>query len=144
MAAERDAQWARQQAAYNENIIRQRNERLRGQQTAAIGASGFSFEGTPMDLLEETAINSEMEALTERRQGEFSAQSSLFQAAGHRYQANATEAAGRTQLTSGLISATGQLIGGVGGAIGQHQQMKQQKSYIAAQNNANAYRGGVF
>lgn len=112
-AAERDAAFARDKAKYDETLSRQRAERIRGQQRAAIGASGLDFAGSPLDLLEETAVQSEIEALNIRAMGELSAGGSEFAAGASRLQANAYRRQGTSQLTSGLMSTGGQLAGGL-------------------------------
>jgi len=60
-AAERNAQIARQQAAADAEA-QQRDARKRiGAQRAAIGASGVGIEGSPLDALEESAANAELD-----------------------------------------------------------------------------------
>lgn len=122
-AAERDATWAKEQARYNEDLARVHARKVRGSQRAGIGASGLDFSGSPLDLLEETAVQSEIEALAIRRQGEFATGSSQFSAAGSRLQANAYSKQAGTALTTGLISAGSQLASGIGGAAYNYRQM---------------------
>lgn len=115
-ATARDAMFARDQAAFNEARSREQASRVAGRQRAGIGASGVDFSGSPLDLLQETAIQSELDAQSIRRTGEFRAQGLDFQAEGDQYRANAYRAQGNTALTSGMISAGSQLASGLGGA----------------------------
>jgi hypothetical protein len=123
-AAKRDADYARNQAQYNEMLAKQRADRVRGAQRAGIAASGVDFTGSPLDLLEETTIQSEMDRQEILRSGEYKASGYDFQAAGQRYQANAYRSAGSTALTTGMLSAGGQLVGGVASAGYGYKKMK--------------------
>lgn len=129
LAAQREADYARQQAAYNENLQREQAAKVRGAQRAAIGASGLDFSGSPLDLLEETAFQSEIEAQQIRRQGEFSAASSEFDAAGSLLKSRAYRATGNTQLTAGLVSSGGQLASGLTSNYIGYKEMKAAGTY---------------
>ena len=129
LAAQRDADWSRSTAKYNEDLARQNAARVRGSQRAAIGASGLGFSGSPLDLLEETAVQSEIEAQGIRAQGEYSAGSAEFGAAGSRLQAGAYRANGRTALTSSLVSAGAGLASGLGSAGYNYKTMKKAGTY---------------
>ena len=125
LASERDAQWATAQAKYNEDLSRQNAARVKGSQRAAIGASGLDFSGSPMDLLEETAVQSEIDAQQIRSQGEFSAGSARFSAAGSRLQAQLYNQQGATALTGGFISAGASLTSGIGSAYNNYRTMQR-------------------
>ncbi len=104
--AERNAVIARQQAAAEARRIRDAGARALGQQRAAFSASGVTAEGTPLDVLGDTAASVELDALTARYAGEVEAGDYLAEADRLRYRA---EAARREALfgagTSLLIGA---------------------------------------
>ncbi|MCB9949172.1 MAG: hypothetical protein H6842_15325 [Rhodospirillaceae bacterium] len=87
---ERNAVLARQQAAAEARRIRDAGARALGQQRVAFGASGVAVEGTPLDVLGDTAATIELDALTARYGGEVEAANHRARAAALRSQATAT------------------------------------------------------
>lgn len=57
------------QAAETERRVRVGGEKALGGIRAAVGASGINMEGSALDVLEESATNVEMDALTARHEG---------------------------------------------------------------------------
>ena len=92
-------------AAENERRFREDMRRVQGSQSAAIGASGVAREGSPLEVLEDSAASMELDALTIRHQGLLDSRYLSQQAAFER------DAAKRTRK-SGLFNAGGILIGG--------------------------------
>jgi hypothetical protein len=76
----RNAQIARQQAAAEEEKHRRLTYMRQGAARAAYGASGVSIEGSPLDILEQSAAQEELDALNIRYRGEIGAQSAEGQA----------------------------------------------------------------
>ena len=74
-----------------------------GQLRANYGASGVAIEGSPLDLLEQSARNAELDRLTIINQG-------ALQATAYRNQAALDRSQGRSALASGGISAAGTLL----------------------------------
>lgn len=62
--AENDARAQSQQAAFDASRIRKRNKRLRGTQTTSALKSGFTMSGSNLDILQDSAIEGELDALT--------------------------------------------------------------------------------
>ena len=67
-------------------------------QRAAYGASGVTLEGSPLDVIEESAANAELDILTAKQQGKAAA-------FGLSQQAEQYRAEGRTAKTLGFINA---------------------------------------
>jgi hypothetical protein len=77
----RNAGIARQQAAAEEEKQRRLGYMRQGAARAAYGASGVAIEGSPLDILEQSAAQEELDALNIRYRGAIGAQSAEGQAA---------------------------------------------------------------
>lgn len=103
--AENNAIASRQQAAANAEA-QQRDARMRiGQMEANYAASGVSLEGSPLEILEQSARNSEMDRLNilyggELRAGNYGAEAQL----------NSSRAS--SAMTSGFVRAGSELMSG--------------------------------
>jgi hypothetical protein len=108
--AENNAIMARQQAGAEQSKIA-RNTRMRiGAQRAAYGASGFTVQGSPLDVLGETAALGKYDELVANYNGEVRARGLQAQAQQYRLEGQAARQAGR-------IGAASALIGGFGRAL---------------------------
>lgn len=96
---------ARDQAAYDEARAREGARRALGARKAAYGGAGVTLEGTPIDVLGDTATDAEMDALSLRRRGELSAW-------GHLNDAAASRLRGAAGLRSGLLEGGSTLLTG--------------------------------
>lgn len=67
--AEQNAVQAEQQAAEEERRARIQSKKALGDIRAAAGASGITLEGSPEDILAESAMNAELDALNVRHKG---------------------------------------------------------------------------
>lgn len=105
---ERDAGVARDQATAL--ALRQQREatKVTGAMRAAYGAAGVTVEGSPLDALEESAGQAELDRLTILHNGE-------LKAIGLNDSAALSRAAGKAAATSGYVDAVGTLFGGYGG-----------------------------
>lgn len=61
------------QAQEDERRLRQKTTQILGQSRANIGASGIQSSGSPLDVMEMSASNAELDALTVRHQGQLRA-----------------------------------------------------------------------
>ena len=97
-AASRQAGRAREQAALAAEDERRKGRRLAGKQRAGFGKAGVRIdEGTPLDVLAQTAADADLNA---------------FRAAFAREQrADDLESAGRVELTRGLLGAGATILG---------------------------------
>jgi hypothetical protein len=113
--AERNAKIAKENATYEARQKRKETARLIGKQRALYSKSGVTMEGSPLDVLQETAAQGEMDALMIERgyaqQGAaYTSQAQLARMRAAGYKRQGYWGAGRTLLTSG-----GRIISGYGG-----------------------------
>lgn len=108
----RNAAVARDQAAAE--IARQRiaARKTIGSMRAAYAASGVTVEGSPLDVLEESAAAAELDTQTLRYRGELRAQGAEIGASLENYKGNEAQRAG-------WISAAGTIFGGFGNNAAQ-------------------------
>lgn len=112
MAGEYNAQVAEQNAAYSleqakedERRQRQLAKKFIGEQRASYGASGITMDGSALDVLQESAANAELDALTIRFTGR------------QRYsayvnEANAERTSGKNQQKAAYLKAAAKLADG--------------------------------
>jgi len=67
--AERDAKAAKDAAEYEAGQTRRDTERILGRQRALYGKAGVTMEGSPLELMSETAAEGELDALMVERTG---------------------------------------------------------------------------
>lgn len=70
LVAEQNAQSVREQANAKEEAQRRRFGALQGEAMAGIAQSGTGFDGSNLAIIEQNAINNELDALTIRYEGE--------------------------------------------------------------------------
>lgn len=99
----RNAGIARQQAAAEEEKQRRLGYMRQGAARAAYGASGVSIEGSPLDILEQSAAQEELDALNIRYRGAIGAQSAEGQAALSSMRGDAAMQAGYTGAGSAIL-----------------------------------------
>ena len=80
MVAQNAADEKKKLAAYSEEREREKNEALRARQRLAFNLSGVTLEGTPTELLSDTAAHMELDALAIRYGGESAGTSLTTQA----------------------------------------------------------------
>lgn len=122
------ARTARQQAGAEEEASRRESRRLLGQQRAAIGQSGIGYGGTAGLLMEDSAVQAELDALNIRYGGEQQARNLLNQANEAGVSAgilgsNAKQArnAGLLKAGTSLLSSGSSMFGG-GASSGLNMQ----------------------
>lgn len=94
--------------AYTEAEMKRRETARRiGQTAAAIGASGFTTQGTPLDVLSETAALGEIDAQTIVING-------VNTARGYANDARLERMRGQNAQATGYLNAAGTLLGGAG------------------------------
>lgn len=105
--ADQNAQVARDQAAAEARLQREKSEKILGATRAAYGASGVTLEGSPLDLLEESAANAELDNLNIRYKG-------TLQSRGYMNEASLYRAQARNARTSGIIEGISSIGRGIG------------------------------
>jgi hypothetical protein len=103
--AENNAAAARAQAAENARRQRVMNKKALGSIRAGYGASGVTLEGSPLDVLEESAMNAELDALSIEHAG-------LVRALGFQNDAALERFGGRNASRAGYMGAAAALLGG--------------------------------
>lgn len=107
--AENQAIASRQEAAANADMQRRRAAKQIGSMQASYAASGVSTEGSPLEVLEESARNAELDRLSILWGGETRAQ-------GYESTAALEKARGKNAMASGLLSSAGSAFKGFAGA----------------------------
>lgn len=97
----------------NADLARQRRaaRKMLGTMRAQYGAAGVNVEGSPLDVLEESAANAELDHLTLKYRGDLKAQGYEMGAELDRYKGDEAQRAG-------YMKAAGTLIGAFGGKGG--------------------------
>jgi alkanesulfonate monooxygenase SsuD/methylene tetrahydromethanopterin reductase-like flavin-dependent oxidoreductase (luciferase family) len=112
-AAERDAAVARQNAAADAQAQSREARRRIGAARAAYGAAGVALEGSPLDVLEQSAAEAEMDKLNILYKGE-------LQAMGYDDSAALSRSRAKDATTAGLFRAGSTVLTGAAkGAFGQ-------------------------
>lgn len=114
--ADRNALVARQQSEADAHRQRAVSARRLGSIRAAYGASGVTMEGTPLDLLEDSAAQAELDAITTRYKGEVAAIGYEGEAQLARFRAKQARREGNLSAATTLLGAASRMYGGAGGA----------------------------
>lgn len=86
-----------------ERLLRKQAERLVGSQTVAVSKSGITMEGSPLNALFDTFINTEYDAIRVREAGSIEEANKEAEAGLQRMQANAQATAFKYQALGSLI-----------------------------------------
>lgn len=122
--AEQNAQLAEMQSAEEERRARIRSKKELGDIRANYGASGVQLEGSPLDVLESSAMNAELDALSIRHQGQIKSQLFRNEALLERYKARNLRTNTKFKSVAGLLGLGGGIAssldsgGGSGGSGG--------------------------
>lgn len=100
---------AQQQASADEDTIRRRQEKLRGSQIAAFGASGVTLEGSPLDIIGQDELEMEREALMARYGGTIGARRFGIDETEQRYRASNAEMGGYIGAGTALLTTAGRV-----------------------------------
>lgn len=118
--ANNNATMAVQQANADATKIRDRNRRLAGTQRAALAKSGVNLSGSGEDVMYDSAIQGELDALTTIYKGH-------VEGVNYHSQASLDTFQGNSAYSAGLFSAGGSLLSGAGSmaqAYGNYQSIK--------------------
>lgn len=110
--SEMNAGAARAQARSEEETFRRKAERMKGSQRAAIGASGITLEGSPLDIIDDTEVEIEREALGIRYAGDVAGTRYDNEAAGFGYRARSAMTGAYVGAGTALLSGAGKIAGG--------------------------------
>ncbi len=112
----REAEERRDVAAFEEIKHRKAGEILKARQRVGFAKAGVAPEGTPIDTLEETAIQLETDALTIRRSGEVGARALTASAQLQRFAGRSALLSGRARRRASRTEALGLGVGALGQA----------------------------
>jgi len=116
--ARNNASGAQRAANANEEASRRKSAYALSQQRAAIGQSGVAFEGSPLDVLGQSAGNAELDALNIRYQGQLQATNYLNQGLMQEAQAGAAQQSASNAEDAGSLGVATSLLSGAGKVAG--------------------------
>lgn len=93
---------------------RRDSRRVMAQMRAAYGASGLELAGSPLDVLEDTALEQELGAQRIEFEGRLRAREGAISMLGMREDANLQRMEAGAARTAGGIAAIGSVVGGIG------------------------------
>lgn len=112
--AEENARQAQVASAYEDYQHRYRTSKLIGEQRAKFGKAGVIMEGTPLEIMEDTAYQSELDSMAIKYRGNVSANRSMMEASGYRSAgsslASAYSSAAGTSLLTGFTTGLGHMV----------------------------------
>lgn len=109
--SERNAQIETMQASEDAERSRRASRRRIGAMRAAYGASGVTMEGSPLDVLEDSFAEGELDALTIQYQGRMAAENHRGEAVLSRMQGKAAKKAGFIRAGTSLLTGATKVAG---------------------------------
>ncbi len=116
LEAERNRGIALANAQMEVRDARVKNRAVMGQVRAAYGASGFALEGSPLDVIEATASEQELDVEKILYRGDLTAIGLTDQANSFRAQAQIYRMGGQAALDTGSIGMATSMLSGLAGA----------------------------
>ena len=104
---DRNAGIEREQANQREESKRREARQVLGAQRAAFAQSGGGMGGSAADVMQQSSVNAELDALTLRYEGDLRARGMEAEAASERY-------AGKVAKRQGYMQAVGSILSGAG------------------------------
>lgn len=115
--ADQNRKQAVQTAEITAEDKRRDNRRILASMRAAYGTSGLELAGSPLDVLEDTAVEQELDVQRIRYEGRARSREGAIQMLGLREDATLFRMEGKAAKTAGYIGAAGQIVGGIGTAF---------------------------
>ena len=134
--AENQAVGARQEAAAAADRQQRQSAKTIGTMQASYAASGVSTEGSPLEVLEESARNAELDRLTILWNGESRAQ-------GYQNTAELERSRGKNAMASGYLSAAGSVMKGFAMSGGGKTAAESSGASTASTTSSDAYSDNV-
>ncbi len=119
---EQNAAIEREQANQREEAKRRETRLLLGAQRAAFAQSGGGMGGSAADVMQQSAINAELDALTLRYEGEMRARGMESEAAAERF-------SNRQSQQSGLLTGAASVLSGIS-RYGESQENKRYREEV--------------
>lgn len=117
LAADRNKHIARDKATLEAKDQRVKNRAVQGQIRAAYGASGLAIDGSPLDVLEATAVEQELDVDKILYRGDIEALGEDDRALSFRTQAMLARMGASNAQTAGSYASATALLSGVSGAL---------------------------
>lgn len=111
---EQNRQMAVRQADIDAEDHRRETRRLMSSIRTAYGASGIEIAGSPLDVLEDTALERELDTSRIQFEGKVRSREGAIQALGLKEEATLSKMRAENERSAGRYAAFGALLGGVG------------------------------
>jgi hypothetical protein len=122
--AAQNAQTASEQGNANEEAQRRKARMVMGAQRAALAEAGIGSDGTASDLVEQSAVNAEMDALNIRYGAQLQSTGFLNQSALDMQQAENQRKQASRATTAGYLNAGASALSGYGGYLQGQAKIK--------------------
>lgn len=110
---EQNAATERQQANAREEMQRRQARQVLGEQAAGLAQAGIGLgSGSALDVMQQSATNAELDALSIRYEGDLRARGLLASAEQESYQGRVARMNARTATTSGALGVASSILGG--------------------------------
>lgn len=141
--SDRRAKDALERGAKEEQQKRRETQQLLGKQQAAMAANGVDLTfGSPLDVIVDSSVLGELDALTIRSNTYREEYDYKVQAANQRAQATMSRGAADSALTGGYLGAAGTILGGAGNAYKGYYASNYGSSSSRASDPWSGLRGG--
>lgn len=126
----------RQQAAAREEAKRREASMILGKQTAALAQSGGGLGGSAADVMRQSSINAELDALTLRYEGDLRARGLEANAAQERFSGDQAKYQGRMQ-------AIGSILGGASDYMGYKENQRYRQESLSRMGGGSSSTSGT-
>lgn len=121
---------ANQQAAAREDAQRRERRMRLGEARASIAQSGLTDTGSVLDMFDQSAIDSELDVLNTRYEGQMQARGFNEQAVLDKYGASVSKANAKAAGTAKWINAGSALLGGVSSGYSNYKTSQYQQAQM--------------
>lgn len=122
-------------AAQQEDAQRRQARQILGAQRAAVSQSGIGLMGSAADIMQQSATDAELDALSLRYEGDLRARGMLAEAEQSRYQGQISGMNARAEQTGGYMNAVGSILGGAGRYAGYEADQRYKRESMRIQSS---------
>ena len=115
--AEMNAQAVENASAYQTQLQREKNQRLLASQKVGYGKAGVTMEGTPLEVMADTAADQEKDIIAQRYNYDIQAWRYRSQAGQYGFEADRSMSMASGATTAGYLGAGTTLLTGIGRAV---------------------------
>jgi predicted nucleic acid-binding Zn ribbon protein len=134
--AQQNAQVERQQAGAREELQRRRAGQVLGEQRAAFAQAGTGTGGSAADVMAQSLVNAELDALTLRYEGEMRARGQEIVSTQQMAEAAALDVAANNTKKQGRLRAVGTILGGTGSYMEYGEGVRSREASRASRERA--------